>query len=137
LKNLKTYSEFAAIQESLLENVLNTQTMEKLEDLINNKLACTVDYRGENARDVLNGIRVIEPYAVGVSENGETYLRAWLIRGISKSGRVNPRLVPGWRLFKVDRIRSVSPTLQKFTIPRKGYKAEDSSMSEVLFSATF
>ncbi len=136
MRKVKTYIEFSD-SEHLKENVNNTLIMEKLEDLINNKLICTVDYRGEKLGDVLNGIRVIEPYTVGVSENGEIYLRAWLIRGISKSGRINPRLVPGWRLFKVNRIRSVSPTLQKFLIPKKGYNNEDSAMSEVLFTATF
>lgn len=135
MKNVKSYSDFL-IQESLLEN-LNPRIIEKLEDAVNNKLVCSIDYRGEKIGDILNGIRIIEPYAVGANENGEIYLRAWLIRGISKTGRIDPRVVPGWRLFKVSRISSLSTTAQKFTIPKKGYNSDDSAMSEVMFSAIF
>lgn len=119
----------------LLEN--NTLNVEKLEDLVTNKLTYTIDYAGVSPTDILRGIRIVEPYTVGVGKKGETYLRAWLIKGISKSGRINPRLVPGWRLFRVDRMRSVNPSLQKFTIPKKGYTDKDSAMSEILFTATF
>lgn len=131
MKSIKSYAEFS------ISEAANPQNVEKLEDLVINKLVCTIDYRGISPSDILNGIRIVEPYTVGVNENGETYLRAWLIRGVSRTGRINPRLVPGWRLFRVDRINSISPTLQKFTAPRKGYKDSDSAMSEILFTATF
>jgi len=126
---LKSYEDF------LLEN--NSQNVEKLEDLVTNKLTCTIDYAGVSPTDILRGIRVIEPYTVGVGEKGETYLRAWLIKGVSRTGRINPRLVPGWRLFRVDRIRTINPSLQKFTVPRKGYTDKDSAMKEITFTATF
>ena len=127
---IKSYDDFL-----LLEN--NTLNVEKLQDLVTNKLTCTIDYAGTSPNDVLRGIRIVEPYTVGVGEKGETYLRAWLIKGISRTGRINPRLVPGWRLFRVDRMRSINPSLQKFTIPKKGYSDKDSAMSEILFTATF
>lgn len=124
-----------SFDQFLLENI--DQTIEKLEDIVANKIVCLVDYRGENPTDLLRGIRFIEPYTVGVSENGQTYLRAWLIKGVSKTGRKNPRLVPGWRLFRVDRIKTINPTLQKFTVPKKGYTDKDSAMTEILFTAAF
>lgn len=114
-----------------------SETLEKLEDAVNNKFVCKIDYRGEKPGDILDGIRIIEPVAVGVDTSGSHLLRAWLLRGVSKTGRANPRLVPGWRLFRLDRIRSIQPTLQKFNKPHKGFNADDSMMSEVLFSAKF
>ena len=123
------------MESVLLENY--EQTLVKLEDLIDNKLTCSIDYRGERIGDILDGIRIIEPYVVGKSSKGEPLLRAWLIKGMSRTGRIDPRLVPGWRLFRIDRIRSISPTLQKFTIPRIGYNSEDSGMTEISFAAIF
>lgn len=114
-----------------------SQTMEKLEEAVTNKFVCKIDYRGEKPGDILDGIRIIEPVAVGVDTSGTTLVRAWLIRGVSRTGRINPRLVPGWRLFRVDRIRSITLTLQKFSKPHKGYNADDSMMSEVMFAAKF
>lgn len=111
--------------------------MEKLESAIDNKFVCTIDYRGEPKTKILPGMRVIEPYALGTDKHGNTLLRAWLIRGYSRSGKINPNLVPGWRLFRVDRMTIVTPSLQKFTVPKKGYTAQDSMMKEVLHSATF
>jgi predicted DNA-binding transcriptional regulator YafY len=113
------------------------QTLQKLEDAVANKFVCKIDYRGEKPGDILDGIRIIEPVAVGVDTSGSHLLRAWLIRGVSKTGRANPRLVPGWRLFRLDRIRSIQPTLEKFKRPHKGYNSDDSMMSEVLFSVKF
>lgn len=113
-----------------------SQMVQKLEDAMSNKFICRIDYRGEQG-NVLNGVRIIEPVALGVDSSGSTLLRAWLIRGVSKTGRVNPRLVPGWRLFRVDRIRTMTPTLEKFSKARKGYNADDSIMSEVMYSVKF
>ena len=146
MTHVLTYLDFSPINESLsfpnelmhlalYENY--EQNLRNIEFAIENKMVCTMDYRGKPGDNVLPGSRYIEPYALGVDSNGNTLLRAWLIRGISRSGRINPRLVPGWRLFRVDRIRAFNPTLQKFTVARKGYNPEDKNMSEVTFSASF
>jgi len=111
--------------------------MDKLQDAISNKFVCTIDYRGEPGTKILAGVRFIEPYAIGTDKHGNILLRAWLIRGMSRSGKINPRLVPGWRLFRVDRMTIVTETLQKFIIPRKGYTAQDSAMRDIQFTATF
>ena len=132
MKKLHTFEEFFQLNEDL-----RTQNLELLKDFINDKFVCTVDYRGERIGDILDGIRIIEPYTVGVMENGDTYLRAWLIKGISKTGKVDPRVVPGWRLFRIDRIKSINSNNEKFEVPKKGYNDKDTSMSEILFTAAF
>jgi predicted DNA-binding transcriptional regulator YafY len=113
------------------------QNLRNIEFAIQNKMVCSMNYRGEPGTRVVPGTRYIEPYALGVDSNGNTLLRAWLIRGVSRSGRINPRLVPGWRMFRVDRINMFNPTLQKFTVARKGYNPDDKNMEEVTFSAKF
>jgi predicted DNA-binding transcriptional regulator YafY len=132
MKKLHTFEEFFQLNEDL-----RTQNLELLKDFVNDKFVCTVDYRGERIGDILDGIRIIEPYTVGVMENGDTYLRAWLIKGISKTGKVDPRVVPGWRLFRIDRIKSINSNNEKFEVPKKGYNDKDTSMSEILFTAAF
>jgi predicted DNA-binding transcriptional regulator YafY len=143
MNHVTLYSDFLLTESVETENVhialfeAFSQTLEKLEDAVTNKFVCRIDYRGEKVGDILDGIRIIEPVAVGVDTSGSYLLRAWLLRGVSKTGRANPRLVPGWRLFRLDRIRSLQPTLEKFRRPHKGFNADDSMMSEVLFSAKF
>jgi predicted DNA-binding transcriptional regulator YafY len=132
MKKLHTFEEFFQLNEDL-----RTQNLELLKDFINDKFVCTVDYRGERIGDILDGVRIIEPYTVGVMENGDTYLRAWLIKGISKTGKADPRVVPGWRLFRIDRIKTINSNNEKFEVPKKGYNDKDTSMSEILFTAAF
>lgn len=111
--------------------------MDMLKNAIQNKFVCTIYYKGEVKGIVDDGYRYIEPYALGVNQLGNTVLRAWLLKGKSRRGRIDPKQVPGWRLFRVDRIFSISTSLQKYSIPRKGYNADDSGMTEVTFSAKF
>src|SRR5574343_117879 len=113
------------------------QVMQKLEDAINNKFVCIIDYRGEIKGLIDDGIRYIEPYVIGVNRHGNSLLRAWMIKGISRTGRIDPTLVPGWRLYRIDRIFNVNPTLEKFIEPKKGYNEQDKKMTEIEISAKF
>jgi len=119
----------------LLEDYNTNMTL--LKNAINNKFVCTIYYRGEQKGLIDDGYRYIEPYALGVNKKGNIVLRAWLIKGKSKRGRIDPKQVPGWRLFRIDRINSISTSLQNFTVPRKGYNADDEHMTEVMYSAKF
>lgn len=113
-------------------------TMTRLQDAIKNKFVCVIFYKVENKLGFLAGHqRVIEPYAIGVSRTGNIVVRAWLQRGASKTGQKDHSLVPGWRLYRLDRITAISTSLQKFEVPRKGYNPEDKGMSEVMVSAQF
>ncbi len=107
-------------------------TITSVNDALKHKFVLNFYYKGERTGVVADGIRQVEPYALGVSKNGYIVLRAWLIRGISKTGKVNPKLVPGWRLFRIDRISDIVSTQQKFTTPRKGYNKEDRGMTEIM-----
>jgi predicted DNA-binding transcriptional regulator YafY len=142
VRNLVSFDNFS-INESeefdnhvmLFEDYNSTMTM--LKNAINDKFVCSIYYRGEKPGIVDDGYRTIEPYAIGPNESGNVVVRAWLIKGKSKTGKIDPSLVPGWRLFRIDRIKSISTSLQTFTKPRKGYNAKDSHMTEVTFAAKF
>jgi predicted DNA-binding transcriptional regulator YafY len=143
MRNLIKFDDFCVLNESVqeLEHVALYEafnnTMDALEDAITNKTVCTIYYKGERKGIVDDGYRYIEPYALGVNIRGNIVVRAWLLKGTSRTGKIDPSLVPGWRLFRVDRISIITPTHQTFTTPRKGYSAEDSGMTEINFTATF
>ncbi len=114
-----------------------TNSIAMLKNAIQNKFVCTIYYKGERKGLIDDGIRFIEPYALGVNERGNTVLRAWLLKGKSRRGRIDPKQVPGWRLFRIDRMSSISISLQSFTVPRKGYNDEDEGMTNVMYAAQF
>lgn len=102
-----------------LEGIINwnilaraTETKDPYEDAIINKRVVSFDYMGdkENAPGKRTGV---EPVCYGVTKN-KKYIRAWQKGGFSKSLKDNPdkkdRELPGWRLFRVDRIKNWTPT---------------------------
>ena len=58
--------------------------------------------------------RFVEPYYLGEGRNGQLYIYAYQISGCSSSGGL-----PGWRNFRVDRIK-------RLTISKKRISAYDS-----------
>ena len=127
---------FSSNEHVMLREDFNT-TMTLLKNAITNKFICTIYYKGERKGLVDDGYRYIEPYALGVNQKGNNVLRAWLLKGKSRRGRIDPKQVPGWRLFRIDRINSISTSLGTFTVPRKGYNADDNGMTEVMYAAKF
>ena len=55
--------------------------------------------------------RVAEPYCYGKSKTGNEVLRAFQVKGESKSG--NP---VGWKLFRASKIKNVAVTEEYFAI---------------------
>jgi hypothetical protein len=50
--------------------------------------------------------REIYPHALGYTKKRKTLLLALQIKGYSKSGELEESPMPGWRTFRVDRIRT-------------------------------
>ena len=69
-------------------------------------------YAGDNINKP--GFRTIEPYCYGTNHFGNLCIRAWQIGGVSdtpqgtmKKGGIDPlSRIPGWRMFRVDKITS-------------------------------
>lgn len=72
-------------------------------DAIENKYAVKITYEGEDGVSGA-GERLIVPYALGTSKDGNKVLRAAQETGDSKSGKTN-----AWKFFRVDRITSWEP----------------------------
>ncbi len=69
------------------------------------------------------GWRQIEPHALGRGSEGQLLIRAFQTTGASKSGEHE-----NWKLFRVDRLKSVEPSDEPSEAPRPGYKRDDNHM---------
>ena len=69
------------------------------------------------------GARLIEPHCLGYSSEGNQLLRAFQRSGASASHES-----VDWKLFRVDRIRSLSVSEEQFDGPRPGYNPADQIM---------
>lgn len=114
-----------------------------------------VYYEGEGLES--KGYRIIKPYVLGVDKrNGVKSLRAWQTEGDSDSYKGKNRtprmdherfkstnkdgkgvLVPGWRMFRLDKIKSVYPTGRTFKndpLPPFYKGGDDKHMSTIISS---
>ena len=69
------------------------------------------------------GARLIEPHALGYSSDGNALLRAYQTEGASVSGEPAQ-----WKLFRLDRMRSIEVSDEPFDGPRPGYRRGDDAM---------
>jgi len=65
-------------------------------------------------------------------------LRAWDTEGASHTASIGEKPLPGWRLFRVDKIFTYKNTMSTFNEPRPNYNPNgDNSMSSVILNAKF
>jgi hypothetical protein len=122
-------------------------------DYINNHEYIYIYYAGDETNK--RGYRTIRPYVLGTSKvNGNLLLRAWQDRGKSETFGNRPTRpdseehdywmtengqVPGWRMFRVDKIEKVYPTGKRFVktdgtvmIPPKYKEGSDKNMASII-----
>jgi len=84
------------------------------------------------------GIRQIEPVCLGVSKAGNKILRAWDDEGASHTAYKGEQPLPGWRIFRLDKILSIKPTGEVYNTPKPNYNFNgDKSMVSVIINAKF
>ena len=84
------------------------------------------------------GLRVIEPVCYGYSKADNPVLRAWDDEGASHTSYLGKKPLPGWRLFRIDKITYLQPTAEIFNDIRPNYNPNgDRSMSRVIINAKF
>ena len=84
------------------------------------------------------GLREIEPVCIGTSKANNKVLRAWDMEGSSHTGFRGEQPLPGWRLFRLDKILSIKPTGEIYNEVRPGYNLNgDKSMVSVIINAKF
>jgi len=69
--------------------------------------------------------RIVEPYAHGVTKQGNEALRGYQIGGSSESK------IPGWKLFLVERMSGLTITDQSFKGSAPGYAHGDTALNPI------
>lgn len=94
-----------------------------------------IEYKGEEDNRMEGHSRTIYPLAIGYSSQNKILIRAWHFNGWSVSQGTN--IDKEWRLFRGDRILSMSFTGSFFRLAPEGYVMRDKSMSKILALADF
>ena len=123
-----------------LYNVLKTIILESndsyIVNSIKNRNLVTFYYNGEDNGG--KGQRRIEPYCLGVSKAGNKVLRAWEIEGASHTSTTGEQPLPGWRLFRLDRMGNYSVDPREiFDTPKPLYNPNDKGMKSIMVCAKF
>jgi len=85
-----------------------------------------INYKGEKDKHFAGHERVIYPMVLGRSSKGKPLLRGWHLNGwsVSKNRHINKI----WRLFRSDRILSMTFTGSFYRLPPNGYNMNDKGM---------
>jgi predicted DNA-binding transcriptional regulator YafY len=120
-----------------LKHVINeAASIDDVRSSIRNKKIMIIYYDGEDNGG--KGYRTIEPVCLGLSKRGNFVLRAWEIEGSSFSAKNKGNILPGWRLFRLDKIFTYRPTMDNFYTMRPNYNpGGDKSMERVFINAKF
>jgi hypothetical protein len=85
-----------------------------------------INYKGEEDTHFAGHERVIYPMVLGRSSKGKTLLRGWHLNGWSVSN--NRHINKIWRLFRTDRILSMTFTGSFYRLAPSGYNMYDKGM---------
>ena len=85
-----------------------------------------LNYKGEKDKHFAGHERVIYPMVLGRSSQGKMLLRGWHLNGWSVSQRRHINKI--WRLFRTDRILSMTCTGSFYRLPPAGYNMNDKGM---------
>jgi predicted DNA-binding transcriptional regulator YafY len=121
---------------SLRGLLLEIASIETVQDAVNGKKVCIVYYDGDEPGG--RGLREIEPVALGKSKAGNLVMRDWDREGASHTGYKGEQPLPGWRLFRLDKVLSCKPSGEVYNEPRPNYNFNgDKSMTTIITIARF
>jgi hypothetical protein len=89
-------------------------------------LVFLINYKGEKDKNFAGHERVIYPMVIGRSSKGKTLIRGWHLNGWSVSN--NRHIKKIWRLFRGDRVLSMTFTGSFYRLPPAGYNMNDKGM---------
>ena len=116
--------------------IVETASKETLMNAIKNRLVLSIYYDGDEPGG--GGLRTIEPVCIGISKADNGVLRAWDIEGSSHTAYKGEQPLPGWRLFRLDKITSANPTGEVYNEPRPNYNFNgDKDMKTIFLNAKF
>ena len=126
---MKLYNTFKSL-------ILEVASVDSIVDAIKKRKKMVIYYEGDEPGG--RGLREIEPVCFGYSKADNPILRAWDSEGASHTGYKGEQPLPGWRIFRVDKISSFKPTGEDFNEMRPGYNPRgDKSMKRIIINAIF
>ena len=126
---MKLYNSFKSL-------IVEVTSMETVVDSIKNRKRVVIYYDGDEPGG--KGLRVIEPVCFGYSKAENPVVRAWDMEGSSHTAYLGEKPLPGWRLFRLDKMSFMRPTAEVFNEPRPNYNPNgDKSMTRVIINAVF
>ncbi len=125
------------LQESLKSLILEVASVDSVVDCIKKRQKCIIYYDGDEPGG--RGLREIEPVCLGrMRGTNNLALRAWDEQGSSHTAYKGEQPLPGWRLFRLDKILSLKPTAETFDQPKPYFNPNgDKSMSSVIIIVKF
>jgi predicted DNA-binding transcriptional regulator YafY len=116
--------------------ILEVASINSITDAIKKRQKVIIYYDGDEPGG--RGLREIEPVCFGYSKADNPILRAWDYEGSSHTGYKGEQPLPGWRIFRLDKIQSFRPTGEVFNQPQPGYNPNgDKSMNRVIINVKF
>lgn len=116
--------------------ITEVAAVDTIVDAIKNRRKVIIYYDGDEPGGT--GLREIEPVCLGFSKADNRVLRAWDMEGSSHTAYTGEQPLPGWRLFRLDKILSFKPTGEYFDSPQPNYNFDgDKSMTSVIINAVF
>ena len=126
---MKLYNTFKSL-------ILEIASVDSIVDAIKKRDKIIIYYDGDEPGG--RGLRLIEPVCFGYSIADNPVVRAWDSQGASHTAYLGEQPLPGWRLFRADKIFSFKPTCETFNEPKPNYNPNgDKSMSRVIINADF
>ena len=101
-------------------------TQEIITKAIKYGMVFLINYKGEKDNHFAGHERVIYPMVIGKSTKGKFLIRGYHLNGWSVSG--NRHINKIWRLFRFDRLLSVTFTGSFYRLPPSGYNMNDKGM---------
>ena len=124
------------LYNTLKDIILEVVAVSSVTDTIKKKQKIVVYYDGDEPGG--KGLRLLEPVCFGYSKADNPVLRAWDLEGASHTAYKGEQPLPGWRLFRLDKILSNKPTGEVYNEPKPGYNFNgDKSMVSVIINAKF
>ena len=116
--------------------ILEVASIDSIVDAIKKRNKIVIYYDGDEPGG--RGLREIEPVCIGVSKANNRIIRAWDKEGSSHTAYKGEQPLPGWRIFRLDKILSLKPTGEVYNEPRPGYNFNgDKTMASVILNAKF
>jgi predicted DNA-binding transcriptional regulator YafY len=124
------------LQETLKGLICEIASVDSVVNAVKNKQKVVIYYDGDEPGG--RGLREIEPVCLGTSKAGNKVVRAWDEEGSSHTAYKGEQPLPGWRLFRLDKILSLKPTGENFAEMKPNFNPNgDKSMTSIIIIAKF